>query len=211
MRGGEPHGPTLLLPPTCLDPGHRTILPSSPPNCRITSPDGYSALALATLPSALAAYRQALTPTQAANASQAFSDALGPLNDPTYGLLPYLPTLYSGMPPSHADIVLNSWASWLAHTWSPKDLPEVGVQPGWRVVARLGGRLYTVPTLTSLKPHTLILCLPPCPLYSSPVGPALQLVKCADGLQGLAPSGREAAAGRRRGLPQCAIRPRAFQ
>ena len=92
-------------------------------------PDGYSALALSTLPSALSTYRQVLTVNQVANASRAISDALGPLNDVTYGLLPYSPLLYPGSYISHTDIVLNSWASWLSKSWTSAGLNEVRVFP----------------------------------------------------------------------------------
>ena len=95
----------------------------------LTNPNGYSSFALSTLPSALAAYNQELTLAQAINASFAIADALGPLNHPTYGLLPYLPTLYS-FQVNRADIVLNTWASWIASSWPASDLIEVRALQG---------------------------------------------------------------------------------
>jgi len=90
----------------------------------LTNPDGYSSFALSTLPSALAAYDQELTLVQAINSSFAVAQTLGPLNHQTYGLMPYLPTLYN-LPVNRADVVLNAWAAWIAGSWPASDLVQV--------------------------------------------------------------------------------------
>lgn len=107
----------------------------------LTNPDGYSSFALSTLPSALAAYDQELTLVQAINSSFAVAQTLGPLNHQTYGLMPYLPTLYN-LPVNRADVVLNAWAAWIAGSWPASDL----VQPlstGWTQIQAAASKWLT--------------------------------------------------------------------
>ncbi len=119
---------SVLKRSSLVSPVHSSLLHPLLPAPSLEYPDGYSAFALSTLPSAMAAYKQTLTEKQAANATRATSDALGALNDARFGLLPYLPKVYSWAGVRAADVVLNSWAAWLAASWPQEGIPAVSAR-----------------------------------------------------------------------------------
>ena len=178
LRGGEPHGPTLLLPPTCLDPGKvnikqflnpsflSSLLQDHQPRRLLCLCAGHAAVCPGRIPpgSDADAGRQRLTGLlRCSRAAQR--------PDVRPAAVPADPVQ------RHAALTCRHRAQLLGVMARPHLVAQGPSRGGCAARVKgggalLGGSLYTVPTLTSSL-MSFLSATPPCPLRSpsAPTGP----------------------------------------